>query len=719
MGNYIAHISKDGRIQSVKEHLEQTAKLSRDNAVSEFAELAYCCGLYHDLGKYSPEFQNYIRGLGAKTVHACFGAMRVIENCKKSYTAMLGYCIGGHHSGLPDGGVRNDNPEQPTLLGMIKREKHDCSAFDKEIGDRFPEDTLLKMLREIPDAKECIEVYAFLTRYIYSCLTDADFIDTERFCSPDAERGLSGDFEAAYKKVCAKLDAFECATDLQKARSGIQSQVYASMKNSNANIYVVDMPTGSGKTLCSIKAALETTVKHNKKRIIYVIPYTSIVEQTAEIFRDIFGDVLPVLEHHSNYDFDDPSKNDDEGGKTSEKLKKTCENYDAPLIITTVQFFESLYHNKSSRLRKLHNFADSVLVFDEIHTLPIKYIQPCLRAIGYITEHLNSTAVLMSATMPDYTRFAEKYIPQNVKIEYAVKDNSLFSRFDKCRYEYIGQSDIQTVAETALAQENALVIVNQRNTAREMYNICKSAPDCNAYHLSTYMTPADRSKTIDKIRDDLKNGLKTIVISTSLIEAGVDLDFKSVFREIAGLDNVIQSGGRCNREGKMKVGNVVVFRLGHLKGDMELRANVTEKLFEEFENISSQAAVQAYYDRIFAAADKMIESNSITALMGKMRFDGIPFRTYAQTFNFIASETVGIVIPCEENAKLIEKLEYGVLSVKRKLQRYCASVHSYELKELIDKGAVKLLEETYILSNPDYYNVETGLNINENFDYFL
>lgn len=479
------------------------------------------------------------------------------------------------------------------------------------------------------------------------------------------------------------------------------------------------MPTGSGKTLCSIKAVLEIAIKHDKKRIIYVIPYTSIIEQTAKTFRDIFGDVLPILEHHSNYDFDDPSKNDDESGKTSEKLKKTCENYDAPLIITTnVQFFESLYHNKSSRLRKLHNFADSVLVFDEIHTLPIKYIQPCLRAIGYITEHLNSTAVLMSATMPDYTRYAEKYIPQSV-IEYAVKDNSLFNRFDKCSYEYIGQSDVQTVVEMALTQENALVIVNRRDTARELYNMCKGAPDCNVYHLSTYMTPADRTKTIDKIRDSLADEKKTIVISTSLIEAGVDLDFKSVFREIAGLDNVIQSGGRCNREGKMKVGNVVVFRLGYLKGDMELRANVTEKLFEEYENISSQAAVQAYYDRIFAAADEMVESNSITTLMGKMRFDGIPFRTYAQSFNFIESETIGIVIPCEENAELIEKLKYGTLIAKRKLQRYCASVHVYELEDMIKKGIVELCNGVYILSDSDYYNAETGLNINANFDYIL
>lgn len=735
--NYIAHTSKDGRVQSVKEHLVQTAELSRDNAISEFKEIAYCCGLYHDLGKYSPEFQNYIQNNGSKTVHAWFGAARIIEKCdkfkdtKKSYANMLAYCIYGHHTGLPDAdAIITDS----TFQDATKGQAYDCPAFDKEIGDQFPDDTLHDLLLKTPNVKEMIEVYSFLTRYIYSCLTDADFIDTERFCSPDAERGIKeADFEAALERVNAHLEKFDCVTDLQKARSGIQSQVYDCTRGNDANIYIIDMPTGSGKTLCSIKSALETAIRLKKKRIIYVIPYTSIIEQTAKEFRDIFGDVLPILEHHSNYDFDntdgkketkDKDGNEyevaEESRTTSEKLRKTCENYDAPLIITTnVQFFESLYHNKSSRLRKLHNFADSVLVFDEVHTLPIKYIQPCLRAIGYITKYLHSTAILMSATMPDYTRFIEKYIPQGTKIEYAVKDKSLFDCFDKCKYEYIGQSDIECIAEKALVQENALVIVNRKDTAREMYNMCKDTPDCHVYNLSTYITSVDRTEIIGKIRADLKNGSKTVVFSTSLIEAGVDLDFNSVFREIAGLDSVIQAGGRCNREGKMKLGNVTVFRLGHLKGDMDLKANITEKLFEEFDSISSQAAVQAYYDRIFAVADKMIDSSSITAMMGGgMRVNGIPFRTYAQTFNFIESGTVGIVIRCKGNERLINELEYGKLSVKRELQKYCATVSKRELDCMIEKGMVELKNGVYILSNPDYYNRETGLDINKNFDYF-
>ncbi len=719
--NYIAHTSDDGRVQSVKEHLEQTAELSADNALPEFKELARCCGLYHDLGKYSPEFQRYIRGSGQKVEHARFGAMRLAQNCDTSYTAMLAYCICGHHTGLPDGGVSNDEKGDPTLNGMLKREQYDCSGFDNEIGDWFPDDSLFEVLNNLPDKKELIEVYSFLTRYIYSCLTDADFIDTERFCKSNAERGLKGDFVAAYKKVCAKFEEFKSETELQKARSGVQHQVYDSVENGDADVYMIDMPTGSGKTMCSIKAALRLAIKKKKKRIIYIMPYTSIIEQTAKVFKDIFGDLLPVLQHHSNYDFDNSSKDNDESVTTSEKLKKTCENYDAPLIVTTsVQFFESLYHYKSSRLRKLHNLADSVLVFDEIHALPVEYIQPCLRGIGYITKYLNSTAILMSATMPDYTRFAEKYIPK-CSIEYAVKDKKLFGRFNKCKYQYIGQSDIGSIAEKALERENSLVIVNKRSTARELYNICKNNPDHEVYHLSTYMTPSDRAKTINRIRDNLDRGDNTIVISTSLIEAGVDLDFKSVFREIAGLDSIVQAGGRCNREGKMSFGNVFVFELEPLKGNIAVKANVTRKLFKEFENVSSQNAVREYYDRIFAYTDTSIESNSITNFMGRsMDLSGIPFRTYALEFKFIDTETVGIVIPCKENEKLINSLEYGALSVKRELQKYCASVYSRELEYMIEKGIAKnVCNNVYVLTVPQYYSKETGLDIGKTFDHFL
>ena len=627
-------------------------------------------------------------------------AKEVAKAPPKSYVPMIEYCVAGHHSGLPDGGTKVDGEEDSTLHGRMKRKTGDYSAYENEVKLEYPKDNLRELF-DVSNQREIIERYSFFTRYLFSCLTDADFIDTERFVTPNTDRGIDGDFQKAYEKVCEKLNSFKIETKLQESRSIIQEQVYKSVE-SNANVYTLNMPTGSGKTLCSIKAALKTAIKNKKKRIIYVIPYVSIIEQTAKVFEDIFGDVLPVLQHHSNYDFDD-DKNEDENEITSEKLKRSCENWDAKLIVTTnIQFFESQYHYKGRRLRKLHNLADSVIIFDEIHMLPIDYIQPCLRAIGYVTKHLNSTAILMSATMPNYDKFMERYM-SGVKIENAVKDTSLFNVFDKCRYEYIGKCELASLAEKAQEYDNALIIVNKRKTARELYDICSG----NKYHLSTYMTPLHRSEIIAKIKEDIKNGINTTVISTSLIEAGVDLDFKAVFREIAGIDNILQSGGRCNREGKMDMGDVFVFETDGGKGEIQLKSNITRNLFEEFDNVSTNKCIEEYYSRLFAFNDGNIDKSTITSLMG-------------ENLKFIKNQVIGIVIPRDENKDLIEQLRYGKLSVKRKLQQYSASVHIWELEEMIKEGIIEQLDcGVCILANTDYYKSDVGLTLENDVDYFV
>ena len=591
---YIGHTSDDGREQLLLAHLNGTSKLCRENANEFWADIAEFVGQIHDIGKYTSGFQKRINGAeNIRVEHAICGAKDVAKAPPKSYVPMIEYCVAGHHSGLPDGGTKVDGEEDSTLHGRMKRKTGDYSAYENEVKLEYPKDNLRELF-DVSNQREIIEMYSFFTRYLFSCLTDADFIDTERFVTPNTDRGMDGDFQKAYEKVCEKLNSFKIETKLQESRSIIQEQVYKSVE-SNANVYTLNMPTGSGKTLCSIRAALKTAIENKKKRIIYVIPYVSIIEQTAKVFEDIFGDVLPVLQHHSNYDFDD-DKNEDENEITSEKLKRSCENWDAKLIVTTnIQFFESLYHYKGRRLRKLHNLADSVIIFDEIHMLPIDYIQPCLRAIGYVTKYLNSTAILMSATMPNYDKFMERYM-SGVKIENAVKDTSLFNVFDKCRYEYIGKCELASLAEKAQEYDNALIIVNKRKTARELYDICSG----NKYHLSTYMTPLHRSEIIAKIKEDIKNGINTTVISTSLIEAGVDLDFKAVFREIAGIDNILQSGGRCNREGKMDMGDVFVFETDGGKGEIQLKSNITRNLFEEFDNISTDKCIEEYYSRLFA-----------------------------------------------------------------------------------------------------------------------
>lgn len=718
---YIGHTSDDGRKQLLLDHLNGTSKLCRENANEFWADIAEFVGQIHDIGKYTSGFQKRINGAeNIRVEHAICGAKEVAKAPPKSYVPMIEYCVAGHHSGLPDGGTKVDGEEDSTLHGRMKRKTGDYSAYENEVKLEYPKDNLRELF-DVSNQREIIERYSFFTRYLFSCLTDADFIDTERFVTSNTDRGIDGDFQKAYEKVCEKLNSFKIETKLQESRSIIQEQVYKSVE-SNANVYTLNMPTGSGKTLCSIRAALKTAIENKKKRIIYVIPYVSIIEQTAKVFEDIFGDVLPVLQHHSNYDFDD-DKNEDENEITSEKLKRSCENWDAKLIVTTnIQFFESLYHYKGRRLRKLHNLADSVIIFDEIHMLPIDYIQPCLRAIGYVTKYLNSTAILMSATMPNYDKFMERYM-SGVKIENAVKDTSLFNVFDKCRYEYIGKCELASLAEKAQEYDNALIIVNKRKTARELYDICSG----NKYHLSTYMTPLHRSEIIAKIKEDIKNGINTTVISTSLIEAGVDLDFKAVFREIAGIDNVLQSGGRCNREGKMDMGDVFVFETDggnyqtKKKSDIIIRANITRNLFEEFENISTDKCIKEYYGRLLNYKEKKIEENTITAIMGNdLRIDGIPFRTYAESFNFIDNQVIGIVIPCDENRGLIKELKDGKLSVKRNLQRYSASVNKDEFKELFQIGIIETLDcGVCILANTDYYKSDVGLTLENDVDCFI
>ena len=718
---YIGHTSDDGRKQLLLDHLNGTSKLCRENANEFWADIAEFVGQIHDIGKYTSGFQKRINGAeNIRVEHAICGAKEVAKAPPKSYVPMIEYCVAGHHSGLPDGGTKVDGEEDSTLHGRMKRKTGDYSAYENEVKLEYPKDNLRELF-DVSNQREIIERYSFFTRYLFSCLTDADFIDTERFVTPNTDRGIDGDFQKAYEKVCEKLNSFKIETKLQESRSIIQEQVYKSVE-SNANVYTLNMPTGSGKTLCSIRAALKTAIENKKKRIIYVIPYVSIIEQTAKVFEDIFGDVLPVLQHHSNYDFDD-DKNEDENEITSEKLKRSCENWDAKLIVTTnIQFFESLYHYKGRRLRKLHNLADSVIIFDEIHMLPIDYIQPCLRAIGYVTKYLNSTAILMSATMPNYDKFMERYM-SGVKIENAVKDTSLFNVFDKCRYEYIGKCELASLAEKAQEYDNALIIVNKRKTARELYDMCSG----NKYHLSTYMTPLHRSEIIAKIKEDIKNGINTTVISTSLIEAGVDLDFKAVFREIAGIDNILQSGGRCNREGKMDMGDVFVFETDggnyqtKKKSDIIIRANITRNLFEEFENISTDKCIKEYYGRLLNYKEKKIEENTITAIMGNdLRIDGIPFRTYAESFNFIDNQVIGIVIPCDENRGLIKELKDGKLSVKRNLQRYSASVNKDEFKELFQIGIIETLDcGVCILANTDYYKSDVGLTLENDVDCFI
>lgn len=718
---YLAHISEDQRKQTVLEHLTGVAALAEENAVEMFKPLAYAVGKAHDLGKYAKAFQDRLSNPAIRYEHSICGAIEYAESsyAKSKNTAfqayMLLYCIAGHHTGLPDGGTLNDT--DTTLQGRLKHKPQyygdsDYSAYRTETELEFPD------CKEITDAilanRECyIETFAFFTRYLFSCLTDADYLDTEKFCSPQTERLLMADFQSVKAAVDAKLHSFQPVTELQKARCRLQQQAYINAKEPT-NISILNIPTGSGKTLCSLKIALDKLLasKGQKKRIIYVIPYTSIIEQTADVFGNIFSEYADILQHHSNYCFDD----DIYEPSTAEKLKKAAENWDAPFIVTTsVQFFESLYHFKGSSLRKLHNMADAVIIFDEIHLLPINLLQPCLRGIGNIMKYLNSEAIFLSATMPDYSELFKRYLP-DCSYTVLVKDKEDFRYFQKCRYIYLGKTELDSVLEKAQAYHSSLIVVNKRRTARELYNRISG----NKYHLSTYMTPKDRSRTIDAIRSDLEKKIPVTVVSTSLIEAGVDLDFKAVFREIAGLDNIIQAGGRCNREGIDESGDVYVFETDEkLIRDLQVPVNIVKNLFLEYEDITSPECINEYYRRLHKENDEKIERNSIDN--GKINITGIPFRTYANQFSFISDASVGVVIcDCDEAAELYAKLKAGDYSVKRRLQKHTVSLKQYELEQAVKSGIVDDFGTgVLMLTNIDYYSTETGLNIDFTDDKFI
>lgn len=732
---YYAHTREDGERQTVKAHLTGVSEKAEKFSVDLLKPIAKKASLYHDIGKYALNFQKRLDNDKVKFSHAACGALEYKKFADKNdcFAPLMEYCIAGHHTGLMDGGTVADSSDSPTLSGTLKRENEytgesDYSAYATEIEfatltqeERTP---LYNELLSAKDPTELIERYAFFTKYVFSCLTDADFLDTEIFCNKNVERGMSGDFKMALDKLNRELSDMPSNTPLRQARSRIQQQAFDNSVN-KSHISILDMPTGSGKTLCSLKLALES----GKKRIIYVIPYTSIIEQTANKFEKMFGDVLHVLQHHSNYSYDG---NTEEEKKTAEKLKKTCENWDAPLIITTsVQFFQSIYHYKGSALRKLHNLRDSVIVFDEIHLIPTELLRPCLKAVGYITKYLNSEALFLSATMPDYSKLFDKFLP-DVNYNKLVTDRTNFKYFKKCEYKDMGRTTLETIAENASRCKNALIVVNTKKTAAELYYLVQG----EKYHLSANMTPAHRSRVIEVVRKKLENGEHITVVSTSLVEAGVDLDFNTVFRQLSGLDSILQAGGRCNREGKDDKGYVYVFDIDetYRKGsDLAMRINKTKGLLEKYQDITSYDCIKEYYDGIFDFNQSRIAENSIAKYneqsnsfdrQGLMSPYSIPFRSYAMQFEYISADTISIVIddPNDQTCHdLVETLRNGDMSVRRALQKYSVSVYMNVFKDLYSQGVLNDHGTgIFILENQSYYNNETGLNTQAAMqDYFI
>ena len=727
---YIAHVNhENGEIQTVEQHSENTAELCRAFAVPEMEDVLYAIGLMHDIGKYQKGFQRRIRGENIRIEHSGCGALAAKKRYPNAMGLMMEYCIAGHHSGIPDGGNLSDTPDMSTLCGRMKREFEDYSVYEQSLAlPNVGEAAFMQFLAGDcnRDVARLVDKFAFLTRYAYSCLVDADSLDTAKFCSSERPGNLQADFQTCLEQVNRRLQSFVCRTDLQRTRALLQQQVFQKTDQAG-EIYLMNMPTGSGKTLCSVKWALERALRGHKKRIIYIIPYNSVIDQTCEEFERLFEGCAELLRHQSTFSYEDREEYSEEYRAAA---KCAAENWDAPFIITTaVQFFESVYSNKRGKLRKLHNVSDSILIFDEAHLMPVEYLQPCLQAVAYITRYLNSEAVFLTATMPDYERLIRQYAVSDSKIIHLVDDRTQFYKFKRCSYEYLGKEAQETLISRAAEFPSSLIIVNQKRSARELYEACPG----RKYHLSTYMTAEDRKRVIDALKEDLKMlekdypdgkdvpaDRRMMVISTSLIEAGVDLDFCAVFREMAGLDNILQAGGRCNREGKREYAKTFIFEFSESsrRSVSDEKCNLSRGLIMHYPDISCTESVEEYYERYFFMRQEEIRSHTLSQSCRNIQ--SIPFQEYADKFELIGDRTVSVVVPQNDECRhLLEILEYTGMGTIRKLQKYTCTLKLWEFNDLVRQHAVKEAGAgVWYLANMDYYDKNLGI-VFEAKDYFI
>ena len=705
MAEYLAHISEDNRKQTIKAHLDGTAEFCRKFSEPFGAgELAWMVGQAHDIGKYSEPFQRRIRKENVATDHSTAGAQQVAG----ILGPLVAYCIAGHHGGLPDGGSCTDTAEQPTLWGRLKKQVAPYGAFSVEVS-------LAPVQFQRPQMMgQGGFTVSFWTRMLFSCLVDADYLDTEAFMQGGVPpRGRSLEVDSLLKRLEDHINPWwDAKTELNRARCEIlRACLDAGVQP--PGLFTLTVPTGGGKTVSSLAFALRHAKAHGKKRIVYVIPFTSIIEQTADEFRKILG-TENILEHHSNVDYDDNEQADEE----ARRKKLATENWDMPVIVTTaVQFFESLYACKSSRCRKLHNLADSVIIFDEAQTIPLPYLKPCVRAIAELTVNYGASCVLCTATQPALEPLFREILPALSFREIAPPvDPSVFQRVT---YSHIGQLSDEELAMRLNGHTQALCIVGTRKQAQSIYDLLDSE---GSFHLSTLMTPNHRRKVLAEIRQRLLDEKPCRVIATSLIEAGVDVDFPVVYRAEAGLDSEIQAAGRCNREGKRPAGESMVFlfqpeaqytaRMPHtLKRPYETARQVTRNGAV----LDAPETIQRYFSTLYQYEGAALDQKNIVAkLEAGARNGSYPFRWVGESFRLIENDTRTVLIPRSDTARLLaDRLRMGERSraLLRQAAQESVSIYPQHFAEL-EQCALEILDENIsILTDMTQYSEQTGLSL--------
>jgi CRISPR-associated endonuclease/helicase Cas3 len=747
MHEFVAHPRPrtDGSydIHTVADHAYGVAALAAEFATpfgsTEWARLA---GLWHDLGKYHPEFQAYIRRASGyeteahletapgRVDHSTLGAVYALDELERLGTGMgriVAYAIAGHHSGLPDW-----QSAEAGGTGLAARADRNRLRMEALVGQPIATDILTPKFTPTPppgspSRRPAPESAALWLRMLFSCLVDADFLDTEAFLNGEQAR-QRGDYPPL-PELAERFDRYMAGVEERVAKEGAVSPVNQAradvLRQCRAKamlppgLFRLTVPTGGGKTLSSMAFALGHALAHEKRRLIYVIPYTSIIEQTADVFREVFGDDA-VVEHHSAL----------EPKRETTRSRLATENWDAPLVVTTaVQFWESLFAARPSRCRKLHRIANSVVILDEAQLLPPEFLTPILSVLQDLAAHYGVTFVLCTATQPALEEqstpdFHFPGLPPDAVQEIVDDPEQLHAKLQRVRVEV--PADLRSprtwddLAEEIRAEEQVLCIVNRRDDARELFRLL---PEHSRVHLSALMCGEHRSRTLRKIRQRLSTGEPLHVVSTQLVEAGVDLDFQVVFRALAGLDSIAQAAGRCNREGKLDRGRVVVFvppkpapagllRMAEDGGRQALERRPADPLAPEHFN--------AYFRDLYWKHGDRLDKHHILELLNHRGELKIRFRSAADRFRLIPDVQLPVVVRYEndELLKELERLEKRGWEpdrdIRRRLQRFIVSIPRYVHQQLADAGKiVERFPGTWVQEFGSMYDPQLGLQTGE------
>lgn len=745
---YFAH-SLEGKNsdewQRLPSHLQEVASLTSARAQKFGAgRLGALVGLLHDLGKYSREFQDYIAGRGNSPDHATAGAREIQTLASESadrIAALIGaYCIAGHHSGLPN--WRGDR-------ALSERLKKELPVLDPvwanelatEARDLFP-----KHFKWHADKDRAAFQLAMFGRMIFSCLVDADFRDTEKFYFEAQGKAVARDWQSLSEIVDNLLSRFDTyiaavetkASDTELNR--LRSSILAHARSKAAlprGVFTLDVPTGGGKTLASLGFALDHAKAHGMDRIVYGIPFTSIIDQTAAIFREVLGKDI-VLEHHSAIEDErqDRTRESDEGEPdVAAKMRLAMEDWAAPVIVTTnVQLFESLFASRTSRCRKLHNFVNSVIILDEAQTIPRPVLRPCVATLDELVRNYGCSVVLCTATQPALGKpdFKDGFDLSKER-ELAPDPEKLAEKLQRVRLVHGGDMNDAALVEALAAAPQGLVIVNSRKHALALYRAAQAAGLEGLVHLTTRHYAAHRREILERVRWMLENKMPCRLIATSLIEAGVDVDFPMGWRAEAGLDQIAQAAGRVNREGlrPRNDSTLTVFRAPDTPPPPEIKSLSGDlaRIMHKHDNLFSPAAIEDFFGEVYwRLSPQGLDAKSIfdDFKIGSGIVD-FSYRAVAEKFRMIESGMVPVIIPGNDAAReAIKKLSVPQIPsgvIARDLQPYVVQVPPKARERLIACGRVAFasqklrLDQFAVLTDSQLYREDVGL-LWEDAEYF-